>query len=540
MKFLPFLFLFLAACSQQRLERLVTKTPDLPATRTAQAQRVLPKGTITAPAGANDYQRDAAYLANLIANYYPDKAKDQIGDDFEGRSEAFVKGAATITTDLDWRIHVQYYLAALKDGHTNVNVPFFEKGRPFYSLSLYESDSTTLEIIQVDSTIDPRLLGASVVTMNRHSPLDIYRAYNLFHSSEANYYRTLRHNRYDNLPSYLKALGLATDDTLRLVVRDTLGQLLTATLLPYPEWQARTIHREPVRFPFAKRQPEAFFTQFLPEFDAGYLQMNTTLDYVAMKPEIKGYVGFPFTGIAKSYLKKQAKKAGSEDFGAVLATFFRRAAADSLERVILDLRYNPGGDERLARQFIWYLTDRNDLQQGETYYRLDGLVEKLAPGDYKAHRAAFAKTQGTFPDPEQWVAADAELLNQGFWQGITDEDSRFRLDADVPKFTGEVYVLIGSQTFSAAPIFAATLQDNDLATVIGTPSGNRPSGPTGAARVKLPHTKTVISLSYIYIERAAVGPQDLDAIYPDIYTPVTIESFTAGRDPALEAALGIE
>ncbi len=533
------LALAISSCSRTRLEQWDTKTPDLPEVSTAQMKRVLPKGAITAPPKANDYQQDAAYLANLLAAHYPDKARNQLGADFEARSRQFVKDAAAIETDFDWRVRLQYYLATLKDGHSKVDVPFHEDDEPFYSLGTFERDSSTYVIVEIDSTLDRRLIGSTLLRVNGYGATEIYAAYNRFHSSEAPYYRRLQFDRFEALPSYWRALGLATGDSLRLTALDTLGDTLRATILPHAKWRGKAIEYAKARFPFANFQERAFFTQFLPEFSAGYLQMNTSLDYVAAGPAIKNYVGFPFRGVARGAMRRRAAEEGSQDFGAALATFFRKVAADSLERVILDLRYNPGGDERLARQFIWYITERDDLRQGETYYRLDGFLEDVAPGDYKAYQAAYAKTHGASPVPDQWVAANAEILRQGFWQGITAEGSRFRLDAGIPKFRGEVYVLVGPRTFSAAAIMAATLQDNGLATVVGTPTGNRPSGPSGTARVELPHTKTTVSLSYLYVERAAAGKSDLDAVYPDIFTPSTIESFQAGRDPALEVALGI-
>ncbi len=521
-----------SGCSRQRIEALVSRTPEVPAAA-GRYQRVLPKG-------ANDYARDAAYLADLLEAYYPDKAGDQLGADFEERSEGFIEDAGRIQSDFDWRVRLQVYLAALRDGHTSVSVPLYEEGEPFYSARIFLSDSLTWRLAAVDSTLDQGAVGARVVGVNGFDLAQVDSAVRRYHSGENPYYKRYLLSRFYPLPQYWQALGLAKsgDPTLRLSVIDSTGRRRELALRQNDTYRAKSIPRASARYPFAVQQARGFFTQYLPDFGAAYLQMNTTLDWAAMRPELGHYIPFPLSLPAKAYMRSRNKKAGTLDFGRTLATFFRKVHADGIDTVIVDLRYNPGGDERLGRQLIYYLTDREDLRQGETYYQFNELFRTVVPGDYNRYRKAYAKTYGGPPDDTSWIAANAEIHRQDFWQGIRDEDSPLFVDPTVPKFDGEVFVLTGPQTFSAASILASTLQDNDLATLVGTPTGNRPSGPTGAAGVKLPHTRTMIRLSYLYMDRADPTKMHLDATYPDLYAPQTWEDLRAGVDTAVEAVLG--
>jgi hypothetical protein len=71
-------------------------------------------------------------------------------------------------------------------------------------------------------------------------------------------------------------------------------------------------------------------------------------------------------------------------------------------------------------------------------------------------------------------------------------------------------LIISPQTFSAGQVLATTLADNNLVTVIGKPLGNKPTGQTGGSAFKLPNTKKIISLSYLYMERPDKSKNDED------------------------------
>lgn len=535
------LCLLVTACSRERLERVVARSPELPSRPAAGFGVSLPP--VDSP-GLSARQRDVVYLAHLLAAYYPDRDQlDTLTLTLRTR-QLLARLPGLPQTDFAWRAALQRFLAQLQDGHSYVDVPLYRAGEPYYSLSLLPSpDGQTLRVLALDSMVaDTSLRGAEVISVNGHSVADVFARVRSFHPGENRYYKDHFLRRREPLPKYWRALGVSDSDTLTLRLSAEADTSATVRLVPHENWRAWSTGADSLRFPFARENRRGFFRQYLPERGVGYLQMNTSLDWAAMRTEVGNYVPFPLTPLAKGVLRRQHKRRATLDFGRVVAEFFRRAAADSLARVILDLRYNPGGDERLGLQFIYYLAEahrRDSLLAPQTYYRFDGLLRDAVPGDYHRYRRAFAKTRGRDPRPEEWVALDREVLRRGFWQGIDAPESPLYVDPTVPKFAGEVYVLTGPRTFSAASILAATLQDNGLATLVGEPTGNRPSGPTGASRIELPHTRTVIALSYVRFDRADATLNEMDAVYPDVPAPVTYESLMRGGDPALEAALDL-
>jgi len=125
---------------------------------------------------------------------------------------------------------------------------------------------------------------------------------------------------------------------------------------------------------------------------------------------------------------------------------------------------------------------------------------------------------------------DKGVFFQPYFNDITKQGSPFLLDNSIPRFKGNVYVLIGPKTFSAGQYLATTISDNNLATIIGTPSGNKPTCQTGASLLKLPNTKKIITMSYTFGERPDTTKNNEDSLHPDIEIYQTLEDVINGKD----------
>ena len=130
-----------------------------------------------------------------------------------------------------------------------------------------------------------------------------------------------------------------------------------------------------------------------------------------------------------------------------------------------------------------------------------------------------------------------ELINETFFDEITNEKSLFFVDNSMPKFKGKVYLIISPETFSAGQVLATTLADNGIATVIGRPLGNKPSTQTGGSAFKLPNTKKIISMSYFYMERPNQTKNNEDSLYPEIEIHNSFDEFMKGENKVIEYIL---
>ena len=90
-------------------------------------------------------------------------------------------------------------------------------------------------------------------------------------------------------------------------------------------------------------------------------------------------------------------------------------------------------------------------------------------------------------------------------------------------------------TNSAAAIFTTLLQDNNLATVIGTSVANNATGATGYYPFELPNTKFKGSVASDYIIRPKSSKGKVQM--PDYWIENRVEDLISGKDKLLKKAL---
>lgn len=92
---------------------------------------------------------------------------------------------------------------------------------------------------------------------------------------------------------------------------------------------------------------------------------------------------------------------------------------------------------------------------------------------------------------------------------IVNEKSRFL-------FPQKLYCIVGHDTFSSARTFAVTLKDNGLATIMGQPTGGKPSSYGMPKKDVLPHTGIRFRVSQALFLRPNAQQDDEDTLTPDL------------------------
>jgi len=163
-----------------------------------------------------------------------------------------------------------------------------------------------------------------------------------------------------------------------------------------------------------------------------------------------------------------------EEYMNGLRDFFTAVQENNIRSVIVDLRSNPGGNSLVANEFIRYLP-------AESY--LTGASE-----------VRFG--------PILWKNKPQSLKNQQL----------------TPVFSGDVYVLTGTDTFSSAMDFATLISDNKLGTVVGEVPGNMPSSYGDILYFQTPNARLVFTVSYKNFIRPDASKSDSPLI-PDVIVP---------------------
>ena len=100
---------------------------------------------------------------------------------------------------------------------------------------------------------------------------------------------------------------------------------------------------------------------------------------------------------------------------------------------------------------------------------------------------------------------------------------------------GKVVLLVGRMTFSAAGNFAAAVDHQTKARLVGEPTGGAPNQWGDRNQIDLPVAGLTAYVAVVYVE---IAPRDKrHAVQPNVRVEPTVADFLAGRDPVLRAAL---
>lgn len=509
----------LTSCSQKSLMKLITKTPKV-------NYKNIPNFN-----SLSKYQKDAIYTVEIIKEAYPRLYEKE--PKFNKIASNFISKVAEIKSEKYFDIELKKFISTLNDGHSYYNIDFSKYDKTKYGLYLFKEKENWI-IGNVDKEIDSIVIGKKIVSINNIPIKEIEERIISFESGENKYWKFKQFLYHYKFPTYWEALKIISPQNtdLNFVVENQEGTS-NFTLKSKEKREGYKLETKKTKYPFRYKQNNGFFDTISKSKNFAYMQMNTSLDYVSIKSEINNYTNFITRPIALSFLKKDTKDA--RNFGEFLQSFFKKIQEDNIENLIIDLSYNTGGDERTGKQLIWYLTEKQPKRFTE-YLNNSEYFKVQIKEDYKKYNGLY-KSKFHTDLPKGEVNITKKLFNTPFFNDITKEKSPFLLDKTIPKFKGKVYVIISPQTFSAGQVLATTIADNKLATIIGKPTGNKPTSQTGASMFKLPNTKKIIAISYTYMERPDRTKNNEKALYPDIEINNTFKDFLNGNDNIMEYIL---
>lgn len=165
----------------------------------------------------------------------------------------------------------------------------------------------------------------------------------------------------------------------------------------------------------------------------------------------------------------------NKEYTDCLRAFFTDVKKQSISNVVVDLRNNGGGNSLVANKFLEYL-DVNTYRTGSMRWRLGPFLTKRSVGKH--------------------VNSKQKDLT----------------------FTGNIYVMTSTTTFSSAMLFTQYISDNKLGTIVGEIPGNAPNGYGDIAVFKTPNAKLYFSVSTKIFTRADRSVKQ-NYIQPDIECP---------------------
>lgn len=170
-----------------------------------------------------------------------------------------------------------------------------------------------------------------------------------------------------------------------------------------------------------------------------------------------------------------------------------------INKLIIDLRENSGGNSQLGEYLLTYIAT--------TPFRMAGEGGRKISQQFKDHITANKTLYGQ---------SGEYILKQPTGTFLKMGDISLTKLEDMPhKFKGKVCFITGPNTFSSANMLAAAVKDFHLATLIGEPTGEPANDYGELCTIKLPNTGFSAFTSTTIWVRPNNDKNNIQPIYPD-------------------------
>lgn len=204
---------------------------------------------------------------------------------------------------------------------------------------------------------------------------------------------------------------------------------------------------------------------------------------------------------------------------------FRRIADENTKSLILDLRDNNGGDDKLGVLLLRHL-----IGEPFTHYE-----------DVTARGTSFALGEGITGTNRIRLPYNAERRDDGLYHLIDYPDMGV-LQPAAPTFSGKIYVLMNGGSFSTTAEVITQLHNHRRAVFIGEEDGGMYDGNNSGtiALVTLPNTRLVLTVPLMSFRLSVGGDRDNSrGVQPDYPVDYSIDDYMANSDKEMAAALGL-
>lgn len=494
----------------------------------------------------NLFQEDFLHLTSRVRDVFPVPERRMSTETREALERDLFDKLGQRGCDREmFLLTINRYLGAFSNQHARV----VEDPTPIRFTNLYPFKvhyvSNELFVADVAHGLDSSLIGMRITAIQDRPVAEVEQKLCSLVSAESDWTKRatlVQPPFFYCRPNFYRFLGLLSSHTNSL-------KLEFATHPPVwvePRAEAKIRwQRVPVPpNPITVRSSHQYDCQLFPQQNLAYLQFNACFDKTAileglhmvrqwMRPLVRAWLKLQFHRDKPSSVLRGIYDPQRPVFTDYLASSIRDIQHSGITNLIIDLRYNAGGEYELIKQLVYHLTRRDDLRDSRGFYYNPEVLAYYDPERSREFQAWYRHKFGkTPPVRELSPSADQE---RPFFASVTDCKSPFYVNPARPVFTGRIVVLANENTGSAASILAGLIQDNQIAEIVGTTTANNPTGPTGMTPFRLPRSGLMISLPTEYNERAC--PANGETLSPDYWVENSVADLEAGRDAAFEKGL---
>jgi hypothetical protein len=422
------------------------------------------------------------------------------------------------TTDLNFLL--REFLAHLHDSHTGILTEPFDNN-VCYPFTVFLSNQQFVVIMSEDES----MLGYTIEKINGIPVDTIAKQMGKYIGFEQAIARNMYLTQCISNPMYYKYTNLThQSDTIVLSLSNRSSYSVCAKKANDILWIADTtitVH------PVSGYQEKNFFYRTFPKQNFTYLQLNEMIDKAS---ELEDFYS-RYNWVQRLIHKRQFKQYSRYRlFSNLLAKMFAEMENQQIKNLIVDLRYNGGGNSTVGDQLLFYLLpqqyDTLHLKYFQTGSRISKSVcdaNSIVKKEYR--RGHYGKiTYGNI----FWSTKNGILH-----EDIHNQKSVYHIADSTKRFTGKVYFIQGNNTFSAASDLLLKVYDNNLFTTVGEATAQSPTSFGDRFIFQLPFSKIACSVSWKYFIRPN-HTDTSDILHPNIIIPSDYEELKKGNDKALE------
>lgn len=477
-------------------------------------------------------QSDIDHVYNQLKKHHPNLYQYTSKTDLDFKFDSLKVGIKTPINSLDFYKALAPIIAEVKQGHTSLGSAYKQfKRKEAKSLKKKEFEFSNLEFDYLNNKLwivktrgkDSSLIGAEVLKINNESTSGLIEKIKKRFSSDG-YNQTL-HNRIIGRrfsTFFYKEKGFTDSLNIQFKIKDSIFSKTLKRISKEKKTKENDSLPEiiPIKLTKLERKQNKLAAKNKRKKDKkfGFIAKDKTYTR-----------NFNFIGQDSSTVYMKIRSFSNGNYRKFYKESFKKLDSAKTKNVILDLRDNGGGRLAEINYLYAYLS--------KTEYTF------MAPSQVNSRFSFFpAFMSNTKSVPSKivsgilapFVAVD-NLLKTKKRDGKLYYKFRYA-KAQKPKdlnYTGDLYVLINGNSFSASSLISTHLQATNRAVFVGEETGGAFNGcVAGLYKIyQLPESKLKIRMGLMQIEAPFKQSPDGYGVKPNIEIAPTISDRLLGKDP---------
>lgn len=434
-----------------------------------------------------EVHKEFDFLVNALINTHPNPYRGIVEKDFLQKTATIKEKLQTPLTAKEYYRLIAPFVASLNDGHTRLTFPgrklFYSTDYLFPYIVKASVNKPFLEVREhIDSAFSQVPIGAEILAIREVSAEKIIQKIVDNTSGENKEYR-LKMGADFNMFAFVFGAYYDLEEQVDVVYKYK-GQIISKEIPTVTLQKLMTI---------AKNRKEESNSSIVIANHALSLQLesNTAIITIRYLGDIKEF---------EQFLK--------ESFSTINAT--------NVQKLIIDIRDNGGGNSLVGDELIKYLSSKPFRQFDQTLVKYSQL-QKKAYADY-------CQKEQQYCDLYNYI----KTKQNGELETLAAKDLVIPYPIE-ERFKGQVYLLTSKRTFSSAMNLAQTFKYYKLGMIVGEETGGQLVSFGDLITTYLPVTNWSLSISTKKFYTVGATDLDLHGVIPDIEIEAT---------RALEYALG--